>query len=411
MMKRSSVRRRQFLQTFSGASAASLASALPSPAAFGAAQVHTGSVKEEVLPRSEPVPPRYSIKFAVCGISHGHIYGMVEAIKRGGGILVKAWGLEPDLRAAFQKRYPDVPMAATQDEIIHDSSIQLVLSSQIANERAPLGIRCMQAGKDFLSDKPGLTTLEQLSEIRKTIAATGRIYAIMYSERLEVKAAVKAGELVRAGAIGEVIQTINIAPHQIVQRPGGDAGSVGAQGGRPDWFWNDVQFGGILCDIGSHQVDQFLYYTGSTQAEVVASQVANLRHPNHPHFQDFGDMMLRGNSGFGYVRLDWFTPNGLGTWGDGRLFILGTEGYIEARKYTNVGVSKQGNHLFVVDQKQARYIDCNNLTLPFGSQFVSDIVNRTHTAQDQTQCLLAAELVIQAQRMAKHAHLGWESKA
>jgi predicted dehydrogenase len=218
----------------------------------------------------------------------------------------------------------------------------------------------------------------------------------MYSERLEVKAAVNAGELVRAGAIGDVIQTINIAPHQIVQRPGGDAGSAGRNGGRPDWFWNEVQFGGILCDIGSHQVDQFLYYTGSTQAEVVASQVANVRHPDHPHFQDFGDMMLRGNNGFGYVRLDWFTPHGLGTWGDGRLFILGTEGYIELRKYTNVAVSKQGNHLFVVDQKQARYIDCNNLTLPFGSQFVSDIVNRTHTAQDQAQCLLAAELVIKA---------------
>lgn len=403
-----SVPRRQFLQTLT---AASLTSEVPSLSALEAAPVHSGSVQQEVVPPSEPVAPRYSIRFAVCGISHGHIYGMVEAITRGGGILVKAWGQEPELVSAFQKRFPDVPIAAAQDEIIHDPSIQLVLSSQIANERAPLGIRCMQAGKDFLSDKPGITTLEQLSEVRKTITATGRIYAIMYSERLEVKAAVKAGELVQAGAIGNVIQTINIAPHQINQRPGGDAGSSGKSGGRPEWFWNEVQFGGILCDIGSHQVDQFLYYTNSRQAEVVASQVANVRHPDHPHFQDFGDMMLRGNNGFGYVRLDWFTPYGLGTWGDGRLFILGTEGYIEARKYANVAVSKQGNHLFVVDQKQARYIDCNNLTLPFGPQFVSDVVNRTHTAQDQAQCLLAAELVIKAQSMARHAHLDWESKA
>jgi hypothetical protein len=84
---------------------------------------------------------------------------------------------------------------------------------------------------------------------------------------------------------------------------------------------------------------------------------------------------------------------------------------MEARKYTNVAVSREGNHLFVVDQKQARYIDCNNLALPFGPQFVSDVVNRTHTAQDQTQCLFAAELVIKAQAMAKHAHLDWQSKA
>ena len=220
----------------------------------------------------------------------------------------------------------------------------------------------------------------------------------MYSERLEVKAAVKAGELVKAGAIGQVVQTINIAPHQISQK-GGDAGGGT---GRPDWFWDPVKYGGILTDIGSHQVDQFLYYTGSDQAHVVASEIANVNHKDHPDFQDFGNVMLLGNRGAGYVRVDWFTPNGLGTWGDGRLFILGTQGYIELRKYIDVAGHPGGNHLFIVDQKQTRYIDCNNVFLPFGPQFVEDIVNRTHIAQDQQQCLLAAELVIKAQREAKH---------
>jgi predicted dehydrogenase len=239
-----------------------------------------------------------------------------------------------------------------------------------------------------------VTTLAQLAEVRKTIAETKRIYGILYSERLEVKAAVYAGELVQQGAIGKVIQTINIAPHQIIQ----GAGDAGGGMARPEWFWNPDQYGGILCDIGSHQVDQFLFYTGSKQAEVVESQIANVRHPDRPRFQDFGDMVLRGDRGLGYVRLDWFTPDGLGTWGDGRLFILGTNGYIEIRKYTDVAVKKQGNNLFIVDHKQARYIDCNNVTLPFGPQFVADVVNRTHIAQDQTQCLLAAELVIKAQQ-------------
>ena len=276
-----------------------------------------------------------------------------------------------------------------------------MLSSQIANERAPLGIKVMKRGKDYLSDKPGITTLEQLAEVRKTIAETKRIYAIMYSERLEVKAAVYAGKLVQQGAIGKVIQTINIAPHQITQH----RGDAGGGSGRPDWFWVPEQYGGILCDIGSHQVDQFLFYTGSKQAEVVESQIANVRHPEHPQFQDFGDMVLRGDRGLGYVRLDWFTPDGLGTWGDGRLFILGTEGYIEVRKYTNVAVSKQGNNLFIVDQKEARYIDCNQMPLPFGPEFVADIVNRTHVAQDQEECLLAAELVLKAQKNAKFVTL------
>jgi predicted dehydrogenase len=354
-------------------------------------------VEDAVIPQQAEEPPKNHIKFAVCGMSHDHIYGMVGAIQRGGGELVSAWGGEEDKISAFAKRFPNAKIVKTQDEILNDPSVQLVLSSQIANERAPLGVRAMKQGKDFLSDKPGITTLEQLAEVRKTIAQTKRIYAIMYSERLEVKAAVHAGELIHQGAIGKVIQTINIAPHQIFQH----GGTAGGGGGRPDWFWNPEQYGGILCDIGSHQVDQFLYYTGSTQAEVVESQISNVRHPDHPKFQDFGDMVLRGNRGFGYVRLDWFTPDGLGTWGDGRLFILGTDGYIEVRKYTDVAVKHQGNNLFLVDKNQARYIDCSNMPLPFGPQFVSDVVNRTHTAQDQEECLLAAELVIKAQRNAK----------
>jgi len=341
--------------------------------------------------------PMHHIKFAVCGMSHDHIMGMIGAVQRGGGELVAAWGGEEDKLAAFKKRFPEVKIVKTQDEIINDPQVQLVLTSQIANERAGIGIRAMKSGKDVLSDKPGITTLADLAEIRKTIAATKKIYAIMYSELLEVKAAVYAGELVKQGAIGKVIQTINIAPHQIFQK----GGAAGGGSGRPDWFWVPEQYGGILCDIGSHQVEQFLFYTGSKQAEVVTSQIANVRHPDKPKFQDFGDMVLRGDRGLGYVRLDWFTPDGLGTWGDGRLFLLGTDGYIEIRKYADVGVKRQGNNLFIVDNKQARSIDCNQMPLPFGPQFVADIVNRTHTAQDQDECLLAAQLVIEAQNKAK----------
>jgi predicted dehydrogenase len=320
-------------------------------------------------------------------------------VTRGGGELVAWWGEEADKRAEFSRRYPNAKVAGSRDEILHDPGVQLVLSSQVANQRAGIGVRAMKAGKDFLSDKPGITTMQDLALVRRTIEETGRIYAIMYSERLEVKAAVYAGELIKRGVIGKVIQTINIAPHQIIQRAGDNGGGVP----RPGWFWEDVQYGGILCDIGSHQIDQFLFYTGSTTAEVVAAQIANVRHPDHPHFQDFGDMMLKGDRGFGYVRLDWFTPDGLGTWGDGRLFILGTNGYIEVRKYADVAVSPKGNNLFLVDGKRARYIDCNNGPLPFGSQLVADIVNRTHTAQDQAQCLLAAELSIRAQLTAHRA--------
>jgi predicted dehydrogenase len=358
--------------------------------------IHEVAGPGEFFGQDTEAKPKYAIKFSVCGISHDHIYSMVGAVQRGGGTLVAVYGAEPGKLAAFKSRFPDVKIATSEEEILNDKSTQLVLTSARNVDRAPLGVKVMLHGKDFLTDKPGITTLEQLAAVRKTIAETNKIYAILYSELLEVKAAVKAGDLVQAGAIGKVIQTINIAPHQISQA----GGTGGGASGRPDWFWDPALYGGILCDIGSHQANQFLFYTGSKEAEVVASQVSNIRHPEKLKFQDFGDMMLRGDRGFGYVRVDWFTPKGLGTWGDGRLFILGTEGYMELRKYIDITGRKGGNHLFVVNQQEAKYIDCSNVGLPFGPQLVADIVNRTHTAQDQAQALLTAEVVIKAQMKA-----------
>ncbi len=289
--------RREFLKQAglmgSLGSAAMMAGLPESAMAFGGSAPRV--VEDAVASAQAEEAPKYHIKFAVCGMSHDHIYGMIGAVQRGGGELVAAWGGEDDKLAQFRKRYPDVKIAATQDEILDDPAVQLVLTSQVASERAGLAVRAMKRGKDFLSDKPGMTTLEQLAEVRKTIAETKRIYAILYSELLEVKAAVYAGVLVKQGAIGRVIQTINIAPHQIIQHSGDAGGAVP----RPAWFWNPDQAGGILCDIGSHQVDQFLFFTGSTEAEVVASEVANVRHPDHPQFFDFGHMMLRGYRGFG----------------------------------------------------------------------------------------------------------------
>jgi predicted dehydrogenase len=382
-MQFENIGRRNFLKTMG---AAGMLSTLPE-ASLG---LHAGGgpiAHEIVAPGAdEDAKPKYSIKFAVIGLDHGHIMGITAAVIRGGGELAAFYSTLPREIANFQKVYPQARLAKSEDEILNDPSIQLVASASIPNLRAPLGIRVMKHGKDYLSDKPAITTLEQMAEVRKVSAATGKLFAIMYSERLEVRAAVQAGYLVKAGAIGKVVQTINIAPHQV------NAPS------RPDWFWDPVQFGGILCDIGSHQADQFVYYTGSTTAAVAASQIANVNHPDHPEFQDFGDMMLHGNGGAGYVRVDWFTPDGLGTWGDGRLFILGTEGYIELRKYIDIAGRPGGNHLFIVDKKRTRYMDCSNVALPFGPQFVADIVNRTHTAQDQQQALLAAELVLKAQK-------------
>jgi predicted dehydrogenase len=329
------------------------------------------------------------IRFAAIGLNHGHIYGQTEAVVRGGGELVSFFAAEDDLAAAYAKRFPQAKRARNEAEVLEDSSLQLVVSAAIANERAPLGVRVMRHGKDYMADKPGITTLKQLAEVRRVQAETKRIYSILYSERHENRATVRAGELVQAGAIGRVIQTVGLGPHRMNPNT------------RPAWFFDREQYGGILCDIASHQFDQFLFFTGSTECEVVASQVGNLHHPQYPGLEDFGDAMVRGNGGTGYVRVDWFTPDGLATWGDGRLTILGTDGFIEIRKNVDIAGREGGNHLFLVDQKQTRYVDCKDQALPYGTRLVDDVLNRTETAMPQRHCFLAMELALQAQAGAR----------
>lgn len=365
-----------------------------------AGMVLSSSIIQDLSAKTADIPMPYihkniapKIRFSAIGINHGHIYGMVDAVTRGGGELVSVFAKEADLLANFTKTYPNVKVAKSETEILEDTSIHLILSSGIASERAPLGVRAMKHGKDFLSDKPGITTLEQLAEVRKVQKETKRIFSILYSEHFENKATVKAGELVKQGAIGKVIQTIGLGPHKI------------GLTNRPAWFFDKKQFGGILTDIGSHQVDQFLFFTGSTKAEIVSSQTGNVHHPEYPNFEDFGDMVLKGNGGTGYVRVDWFTPKSLKVFGDGRLTILGTEGYIELRKYVDITHRDKGNNLYLVNNKEVSYIDCDDVVLPFGEQFVNDIVNRTETAMTQAHCFLAMELAIKAEKFAKKLDL------
>lgn len=387
-MEKSSFNRRRFIKN-AAATAGGLAflPAMPKAAEAGSPYI---SANPEVS-SYDMAPSR--IKFSVIGINHGHINSQVESVIRGGGEFVSFYAKEPDLAASFSTRYPQAKRTSGEKEILEDKSVHLVLSASIPDERAPLGIRVMRHGKDFMVDKPGITTLEQLAEARRVQKETRRIYSIMYSERFENKATVKAGNMVKAGAIGKVIQTIGLGPHRMNPKT------------RPEWFFDRKRFGGILTDIASHQFDQYLFFTGSIKADVVASQVGNTNHPQYQEFEDFGDVMLRGNGGTGYIRVDWFTPDGLKSWGDGRLTILGTEGFIEIRKNVDIAGREGGNHLFLVNQKETLYIDCSKEPLPYGQLLVDDIVNRTEMAMTQEHCFLATELALKAQKQAQNVKM------
>jgi predicted dehydrogenase len=356
-------------------------------------------------------------RFSVIGLDHGHILGMTSGLQDAGGELVQVYDPDPAKVEAFRKQFPTAAAARTEMEVLEDSTTQMVASAAVPADRGSLGLRVLDAGKHYLSDKAPFTTLEQLEAARRAVAArvpdaapgrtpgtaSGRTpaaaaapasappkWAVCYSERVQNEAAVKAGELIKAGAIGRVLQVIGMGPHRL------NAPS------RPPWFFQRERYGGILIDLGSHQIEQFLSYAGAANATVVHSKRANYSHTHLGDFDDFGDATLVADNGATcYFRVDWFTPDGLSTWGDGRTFILGTDGYIELRKYVDVARDQTGDHLYLVDHTGERHIPVHGTVgFPYFGQLIRDCLDGTDHAMPQDHTFLAAELCIRAQEQA-----------
>ncbi|MDR2193225.1 MAG: Gfo/Idh/MocA family oxidoreductase [Treponema sp.] len=342
-------------------------------------------------PRRKPAPVVKAGKFvfAAVGLYHGHIYGMCNGLIEAGGVLKSYYDPNPAYRANFARTFPAVKPASSEEEILRDPEILLVAGADMTSERCALGLRVMAAGKDYFTDKAPLTTLEQLADARAMVRKTGRKYAVYYSERIHVESAVFAGQLIEQGAIGRVIQVIGFGPHRLNPSY------------RPDWFFIKKNYGGILCDIGSHNMEQILYYTGAKDGAVVNSRIANYNHPQYPELDDFGDAQVTlDNNATGYFRVDWFTPDGLQTWGDGRMFILGTEGFIEQRKYMNLGFKGSGGgHVFLANGKEETYYHVEGkVGFPYFGALILDCLNRTENAMTQEHAFKAAELSLIAQR-------------
>lgn len=330
------------------------------------------------------------MKFAAIGIDHRHIFGMAANLMAEGAEFGGWWTEgEPEPLEGFVKRFPDVPRVDHWQALLDDPSIDLIVISCIPRDRAAHAIAAMAAGKDVMTDKPGCTTMAQLDAIMAMQAKTWRIWSVDFSERFEVPAVTRAAELVAQGAIGRVMQTVGLGPHRLNRAT------------RPDWFFDRAAYGGILTDIASHQIDQFLFFTGAKDAQITLASVANIAHPDDPGLQDFGEIAFSAPEGRGYIRVDWFTPDALPTWGDGRLTILGTEGYIELRKYVDVGGRPGTDHLVLVNGDRCEMIDASDAGLPYFARIIADIRDRTETAMPQEHAFTVMRLALQAQAMAE----------
>ena len=329
--------------------------------------------------------------FAATHLDHGHIQGQCNGLTEAGGTLKWVYDPDPAKVSGLLQKHPSARAASSLEQILDDPAVHLVAAAAIPNLRGPLGCKVLRASKDYFTDKTPFTTLAQLEEAKKVVSATHRKYMVYFSERLHVECAVHAGTLIREGLIGRVVQTLGTGPHRLSAPT------------RPSWFFDPEQYGGILCDIGSHQCEQFLSFTGATDATIASSAVGNFANPEYPGLEDFGECSLVADNGAsGYFRIDWLTPDGLGTWGDGRTVILGTTGYIELRKYTDVATQNGGDQLILVDSKGEQRIPCaGRVGFPFFGQLILDCLNRTEFAMTQSHAFKAAELCLLAQQKAR----------
>lgn len=322
------------------------------------------------------------IRIAAIGLDHNHGTALVGHLVEAGAALV-GWATEgaPRALAAWHGRF-DAPRR-TEAQILSDPQVDLVVTAAVPGDRAALAQRALAAGKHVLADKPGVLSRAELAAVLATARQANRLWTVGFSERYEVPAMTRASALVRDGAIGEVLDVTLIAPHRLHVAP------------RPDWFWDRARNGGILTDIGSHQIEQVLHFAGTDTAEILFADAHALR---QPPFQDRGRIVMHAGRVTGTILVHWFTPDALPAWGDGRLFVTGTEGSLEVRKYVDPGGAPGGNHVILVDGQRVQRQDASADPLPFFANLLSALRTGDRRLQDHAAAVMA--LAIDAQTLA-----------
>lgn len=338
--------------------------------------------------KQEKVTPAVGI--GVIGLAHGHIYGMCDGLAKAGAELKYIYDPDEKHIQTFLGMFPNVEVCASEEEVYQKQDIQLIASASIPAHRAEVGIRAMESGKDFFVDKAPMTTLEQVAAVRKTCRETGKKCFVYYGESVCNHSALYARELIRRGVIGKVFHVDGVAPHRL------------SPAVREPWFFQREHAGGILIDLVCHQIHQFLEFTDSDDAKVDMGRVSNYAHPEYPDWDDFGDCACTAENGAtGFFRVDWFTPDGLKSWGDGRMLIVGTEGYIELRKNEDIVHGGIGSFVYVVtkDGEFSERVD-GKMPITYYHDLLRDCIHRTETAMDQERAFRAIELAIEAQNRA-----------
>ncbi|MFD2671393.1 Gfo/Idh/MocA family protein [Marinicrinis sediminis] len=255
--------------------------------------------------------------FAIIGCQHAHISIFIEEMLALGHVCKGIYERENHRLAEQIARKYDLPIVASLEEL-EQESIDLIGCAAINNEKIDIMEWCEQFGKPIMIDKPAVTNRDGLKRLSALISRNQLEIGMLLTERYRPSVSTLKRRIAE-GRYGTIVHISMRKPHML--RPED----------RPDWHFSKEQSGGIINDLFVHDIDLLRWLLADEICEMQAFRSKRIL-PEYPDFYDAAGLQIKMQGG-GTAQLyaDWHTPESCWTYGDGRIFVTGTEGTAELR--------------------------------------------------------------------------------
>ncbi|MGQ9632259.1 MAG: Gfo/Idh/MocA family protein [bacterium] len=298
------------------------------------------------------------MKFGIIGCQHGHIAQFIdEMLAIPGTEFLGIVEDDPWLAESLSRRY-DVPLLERREDLLN-LGVELVGSSARNDLKADLICYCLGRGLHVMVDKPLVITLGDLGRVMSAVEGSRAQLGLMLTERFNPPIA-HLKNLIDRGELGRIVHFTILKPHKIVAST------------RPPWHFVKSQNGGIIADLAIHDVDLLRWYLGCEVKSFHAyeSQYTLL---DKPAFSDNAEIFLiMENGATAFLRPDWLMPDAYPTWGDGRIFCVGTEGCAEIRTTGDPFAGTPGELIVTTNKSAPRKITPD----PVGRNLAQDFIDR-----------------------------------
>jgi predicted dehydrogenase len=187
-----------------------------------------------------------------CGYQGGRL---AEAVGLSDSLVVTACAdTNPEAAAAMTGSIGHVTGHDSIEDLLAHGDVDVVMIATPHHVLAEASIKAIRAGKHVLAEKPIALNDREAAMVQNALAESDVRYLASYSFRY-LPAWQQARELLEAGAVGE-IEAIS--------------GRFGCGPLNKGWIADPATGGGPLLFLGSHLVDQILWYAGDAPVEVYA---------------------------------------------------------------------------------------------------------------------------------------------